>query len=115
MGTKTKKILVGVIALVALIVAALVVQIPVGPNADQLRREIENGLPIGASPDRVAEFARKQGMEHSNYLPQERMVNATKRGISKGLLSETSLFVRFYFDEKNTLERYTVEKVSTSL
>jgi len=114
MATKTKKILIWVIAFVALIVAALVVQIPAGPNAEELRREIEKGLPLGASSDRVAEFAKKQGMEHSNYLQQERMINATKRGVSKGLLSETSLFVRFYFDEKNTLERYTVEKVSTS-
>jgi len=112
--SKTKKALVWTIAIAALIVVALVVQVPTGPNAEQLRREIEKGLPIGVSPDRVAEFVEKLGMEHSNYLRQERMINATKRGVSKGLLSETSIFVRFHFDEKNTLERYTVEKVSTS-
>lgn len=115
MTAKTKKILIGAIAFVALIIAALVVQIPTGPNAEQLRSEIEKGLPIGTAPGRVVEFAKKQGMEHSNYLERERMINAIKRGVSKGLLSETSVYVRFYFDEKNTLERYTVEQVSTSL
>jgi hypothetical protein len=115
MTVMPKKVLIGAIALVALIIAVLVVQVPTGLNAEQLRSEIEKGLPIGAAPGRVVEFAKKQGMEHSSYLEQERMINAIKRGVSKGLLSESSVYVRFYFDEKNTLERYTVEKVSTSL
>ena len=48
-------------------------------------------------------------------LERERMINAIKRGVSKGLLSESSVYVRFYFDEKNMLQRFTVEEVSTSL
>jgi hypothetical protein len=115
MVPKPTKVLSVAIALIALIIAVLAVQIPTGPNAEQLRREIDKGLPIGAAPGRVVEFAKKQGMEHSSYLEQERMINALKRGVSKGLFSESSVQVRFYFDEKNKLERYTVEKVSTSL
>jgi hypothetical protein len=115
MATKTKKIVVSAIALIVLIVASLVVRVPMGPNAEELRNEIEKALPIGTSRDRVVEFANKHGLEHSNYLERERMINAIKRGVSKGLLSESSAYVRFYFDDKGTLQRFTVEEVSTSL
>jgi hypothetical protein len=53
-------------------------------------------------------------MEHS-YAQQDRMINAMKRGVARGLLVETSLWSRFYFDEGDKLVRYRVEEVSTGL
>jgi cell division protein FtsL len=115
MATKTKKIIFVALALVALVLAALVVRIPTGPNAEEVRNQIEKALPVGSSRERVSEFAKSNGMEQSNYLERERMINAIRRGVSKGLFADSSIYVRFYFDDKNTLQRFTVEEVSTGL
>jgi hypothetical protein len=115
MAGKTKKIVSVALVLVALLVGALVVRIPMGPTADEVQKKIVEALPVGSSPEVVSEFAKNIGMEQSSYLENERMINAIKRGVSKGLFSESSVYVRFYFDEKNTLQRFTVEEVSTSL
>lgn len=105
----------GVAVVLVLVIASLVVQIPLGSSAEEIRNNIEQSVPLGSSRQQVSDFARKAGMEQSPYLEKERMINAIKRGVSKGLFSETSVYVRFYFDEKGGLQRYTVEKVSTSL
>lgn len=114
--TRTAKRIAGVIiAVVAFLLAALVVQIPAGPKADDLRSQIEKSLPLGSSAEQVAEFVKRVGMEQSAYLERERMINGIVRGVKIGLFAETSLYARFYFDEKGRLQRFTVEEVSTSL
>jgi hypothetical protein len=115
MTRRARRALILAVAVIAVIIGALVVEVPTGPTADQLRAEIEKTLPIGSSRALVSEFARTHGLEHSSYLERERMINAIRRGVSKGLFSESSIYVRFYFDEKQALERFTVEKVGTSL
>jgi hypothetical protein len=115
MTAKTKWIVGALGAVIVLVLAASLVQVPMGPSASEMRASIDRSLPIGSSRDRVVEFAKDQGMERSSYLERERMISAIRRGVSKGLLSETSDYVRFYFDEKGALQRYTVEEVSTSL
>jgi hypothetical protein len=113
--TKTKKITASVVVLVGLILAALVVRIPIGPSAEQLRADAARELPIGSSRDQVVAFAKNHGMEQSTFLERERMINAIKRSVSRGLFSETSVAVQFYFDEKNTLQRISVNEASTGL
>ena len=115
MTSKIWKTIISVLAIGAIALGALVIKIPTGPMPDQLQREIEKTLPVGSSRDLVAEFAKNHGMEYSSYLQTERMINAIKRGVSKGLFFESSVYVRFYFDERNLLQRFTVEEVGTGL
>lgn len=113
--TTASKWTLGIATAIVVVLMGFVVQIPMGPSADEIRTKIEQLLPVGTSLDHVSEFARREGMEQSPYLERERMVNAIKRGVARGLFSETSVYVRFYFDEKKALQRYTVEEVSTGL
>lgn len=115
MSPAAKRVVGGLLVVLALLVAAVTIRIPMGPSVRELQSQIDQALPKGSSRERVADFVRRSAMGEGIYLDRERMINAMVRGVSKGLLMETSLYIRFRFDEKGQLESYTVEEVSTGL
>jgi hypothetical protein len=114
MSPVSKRVVGTICAVVILLVAAFLVRIPFGPSAKEFQSQISQALPIGSSRERVVEFAKSHGMEQS-YLQRERMINAMLRGVSKGIFIETSLYVRFGFDEQDRLSTVSVEEVSIGL
>jgi hypothetical protein len=115
MLTNANKIIASIVLLIALVIIALVARVPVGPSVAELQKDLEKELPIGSSRDQVAASVKNHGMEQSPFLERERMINAIKRGVSRGLLSETSISAQFYFDEKNALQRFKLDEISTGL
>jgi hypothetical protein len=67
--------------------------------------------PIGSTPQRVVAFLDSARIERSPYHTHDRSIYALWRRTSVRLLSESSIQVRFFFDEENRLSRYEVEEM----
>jgi hypothetical protein len=80
----------------------------------ELHALLREETPIGSTTQRVAAFLDSARVEHSAYRTRERAVYAIWRGTTVGLVSHSSLEVRFFFDGENRLSRYEVEEVVTS-
>jgi hypothetical protein len=108
-----KKVFIAIGVMVVLVL--LVIPYPVGPSRADMVEMLGRDLPIGTPKERVLQYASQKKMEHSEYLPKERLVNAMVRGIKKGFLFESSLHIQFRFDEAGRLASVSVDEVGTAL
>lgn len=70
-------------------------------------------IPIGTSSHRVEAFLDSVGVDHGEYLPTERVILATWRRTSIGVVGETAIQARFFFDDKQRLIGYKLDEVNT--
>lgn len=72
---------------------------------NKLEAEINRSLPSGSSPDDVLAYLDQKSLEHSPYIPAQRMVSAIQRETSNSLLITGDVQVVFYFDKSDKLAR----------
>ena len=111
LGSKVTK---GTILLVALGVLGVVAYFRMRVTPEQLRRRIELELPLGSRSGTVLAFLDSLKTEHSGVSPSHdtgstTIITAAIRGVRKGNLLADGIFMRFHFDDKDKLIRYTVK------
>ena len=83
-----------------------------------VRKKLEQSLPVGSSRTAVENYLDSQSIPHSylddSKFPNERRVElALIRSTSQSLLIRTDIQIRFQFDESGRLLDYSVQEVFT--
>ena len=80
----------------------------------QLRRAIQEKVPIDSTREQVVAFLKSEGIEHS-YNPsdaKDKEIGGIVRDVS-GIVIKRSIRVKFEFDSAGRLARYEVTEVLT--
>ena len=96
-------------------------------RVETIRRQVNERVPVGASPDDVLRFLDGEHLDHSElrrpevmyvggrYYDGTLLVWASKRGTWRSLLQREDVEVIFVFDESHKLARIDVFPVYTGL
>jgi hypothetical protein len=79
---------------------------------EQVESFVKNEIPIGAKRDQVTGILERYGLLYS-YVPQDRMIGAITKDVKKSLLISESIQMKFYFDENDRFQSYSVKSVYT--
>jgi hypothetical protein len=81
---------------------------------EQVESFVKNEIPIGTARDQVTAVLKRYGIVNT-YVPRDRMIGAIIKDVKKSflfLISE-SIQMKFYFNENDRLQSYSVESVYT--
>jgi hypothetical protein len=107
--THRKKILIGSVAAVLVLVSAVYVHGIRRVDPQALDKLIGQELPPGSSETKVIAFLDSKGISHSEYVPEYRRIEA-QVGRSRVGLVGGRIIIKFYFDSGRRLMSHTLDE-----
>lgn len=89
---------------------------------EELKRQIQEEIPIGSSSSKVLDFLDNKKIFHSEYVEgdlydvkkskfvRERVIYASIPDVERSFFVTYNIYLRFYFDENRNLVDFTVTK-----